>query len=634
MNLTKIFHIAAASLVVALGIASPAQAQPVTSVYFSKGSSCTPGTNADTYTTSGVPLTVSLCMSTSVSTCGHTIVLQSAAAENGRFVVTSYTLGANYPDANSLFTQTPLTLVNPGTPADLGGTTASNSFAAAGNQLLATFTLAPQSSATGATHVLSLANTSIVALVKNGDNACGQVEVPDEFAMNSVATPATYILTRNTTPVFTSAANTTFQLGNNTSSFTPVASGNPNPTITLVNGSVPGMSFNGTSLTGTPTANGTYMLTFRATGNGFSDQVVTVNVTGQASQTINFPNPGQQQFGAPIMLSATGGGSGNPIVFTSGSPAVCLVSGNTLTMLTATTVQTGKCIVNANQAGNANYTAALQAQIDFSIIGSPPGAPTIGTAINGNGQATISFTAPASSGGRPITGYIVYCGGFSNPGLSSPITIAGLSNGTSYNCTASAINDLGPSVSSGIVVATPSAAAPLALIGVKSRKMHAGVPYDLVIDTARVIGDNNISVEPRQIGSGFTIVFEFNGPVTSVTGATSVDALMAAVGTAAMPTFAGSEVTVVLTGVANTKRSTITITGVNGGANFPVALGFLNADVNGTHTVDVLDVISVKGKSGFALNLTNNFLRDINADGTINVLDVIAAKGKSGTSAP
>lgn len=633
MNLTKIFHIAAASLVVALGIASPAQAQ-VSNVYFSKGSTCTPGTNADTYTTSGGPLTVSLCMSTSVATCGHTIVLQSAASENGRFVVTQNTLGANYPDPNSAFTQTPLTLINPATPADLGGTTASNSFAAANNQLLATFTLAPQSTATGATHVISLANTSIVALVKNGDTTCGSVEVPDEFGMNSVASPATHVLTRNTTPVFTSPVNTTFQLGNATSSFTPVASGNPNPTITLFSGSVPGMSFNGTSLVGTPTANGTYMLTFRATGAGFFDQVVTVNVTGQASQTISFPNPGQQQFGAPITLSATGGGSGNPIVFSSGSPAVCLVSGNTLTMLTATTIQTGKCIVNANQAGNANYTVALQAQVDFSIIGTVPGAPTIGTAINGNGQATISFTAPTSSGGRPITGYIVNCGAFSNSGLGSPITITGLSNGTSYNCTASAISELGTSISSGVVVATPSAAAPLALIGVKSRKVHAGVPYDLVVDTARVIGDNNISVEPRLIGSGFTLVFEFSGPVTAVSGATSVDALMAAVGTAAAPTFAGNEVTVVLTGVANTKRATITVTGVNATADFPVALAFLNADVNGTHTVDVLDVISVKGKSGFALNLTNNFLRDINFDGTINVLDVIAAKGKSGTSAP
>ena len=59
-------------------------------------------------------------------------------------------------------------------------------------------------------------------------------------------------------------------------------------------------------------------------------------------------------------MSATGGRSGNPVVFTvaSGGIRVCSVSGangTTVSYLTA-----GSCVIDANQAGNAKYQAAPQ----------------------------------------------------------------------------------------------------------------------------------------------------------------------------------------------------------------------------------------------------------------------------------
>lgn len=72
----------------------------------------------------------------------------------------------------------------------------------------------------------------------------------------------------------------------------------------------------------------------------------------------------------------------------------------------------------------------------------PPGAPTIGTATAGNAQATVSFTAPGSTGGGPITGYRATStpGGITATGAASPITVTGLTNGQAYTFTVAAQN--------------------------------------------------------------------------------------------------------------------------------------------------------------------------------------------------
>jgi hypothetical protein len=79
-----------------------------------------------------------------------------------------------------------------------------------------------------------------------------------------------------------------------------------------------------------------------------------------------------------------------------------------------------------------------------------PGAPTGVTASAGNAQATVSFTAPASNGGSPITSYTVTStpGGISQDGASSPIVVTGLKNGTAYTFTVKATNAAGTGVAS------------------------------------------------------------------------------------------------------------------------------------------------------------------------------------------
>ena len=60
-----------------------------------------------------------------------------------------------------------------------------------------------------------------------------------------------------------------------------------------------------------------------------------------------------------------------------------------------------------------------------------PATSVTGTA--GNEQVDVSFTSPSDVGGAAITGYRVQSNdGIGASGSASPITVSGLTNGTSY----------------------------------------------------------------------------------------------------------------------------------------------------------------------------------------------------------
>ncbi len=94
-------------------------------------------------------------------------------------------------------------------------------------------------------------------------------------------------------------------------------------------------------------------------------------------------------------------------------------------------------------------------------------APDPATGVSGaagEAQVTVSFTAPTDVGGSAITGYRVQSNdGIGASGSASPITVSGLTNGTSYTFNVWAINPFGWSSPSDASAGIAPVAAPRSL---------------------------------------------------------------------------------------------------------------------------------------------------------------------------
>lgn len=125
------------------------------------------------------------------------------------------------------------------------------------------------------------------------------------------------------------------------------------------------------------------------------------------------------------------------------SPGSAFVSvANSPATLTGLTVGTPYSFsvraINAAGTGDAGVSAAV---VPISV----PGAPTAVSAVDGNAQATVQWTVPASTGGSPITGFAVTASApvVTANGAGSPLTVTGLTNGTATTFTVRAINAAG-----------------------------------------------------------------------------------------------------------------------------------------------------------------------------------------------
>ena len=159
-------------------------------------------------------------------------------------------------------------------------------------------------------------------------------------------------------------------------------------------------------------------------------------VAGNAQATVSFTPPAGTG-GSPItsytVTSSIGGrtatGTGSPIIVT----GLTSCTAYTFTVTATNAIGTGPASSPSNSV---------------TPVASAPGAPTAVLAVAGNAQATVSFTAPVSTGCNAATSYTVTSSRVNRTtrtatGTTSPITVTGLTNGSAYTFTVTATNAIG-----------------------------------------------------------------------------------------------------------------------------------------------------------------------------------------------
>ena len=206
-----------------------------------------------------------------------------------------------------------------------------------------------------------------------------------------------------------------------------------------------------------------------------------------AQQTIMFTStpPSPATVGGSYAVSATGGGSGNPVTFSidlSSTAGACSVLDATVSFTGA-----GGCVIDANQTASSGYQSAPEVQQTIPITNPPqtvtPSAPTItGVTTSPSSPPSSSIAAPPSNtappilSGSPRPGYTLTCSpgtwtnnptGFSyqwtrdgKPMATGPTYVVHITDESqALTCTVTASNAGGSASASASVAAPPGARA-------------------------------------------------------------------------------------------------------------------------------------------------------------------------------
>jgi outer membrane protein OmpA-like peptidoglycan-associated protein len=237
--------------------------------------------------------------------------------------------------------------------------------------------------------------------------------------------------------------------------------------------------------------------------------VITV---GDAQITAAFTAPSANGSAlTKYVVTATPSGGGSPVSAECPAPATsCTVTGLTNGTIYDVTVK-------AHNARGASLASPSAAGKPVTV----PGAPTAVSVARGDGQVSVSFTAPASDGGSTITGYRVtrLPGGVQTSCPGSPCAITGLTNGTAYTFTVEAINAVGTSAAGSSGSSVTPAGAP----GGPRNGAATGRPGSARVTFDPPTSDNGSPVTGYQLtltpsGGGTPVVVSCSASPCDVTG--------------------------------------------------------------------------------------------------------------------
>jgi hypothetical protein len=206
-------------------------------------------------------------------------------------------------------------------------------------------------------------------------------------------------------------------------------------------------------------------------------------------------------FGSPYSasLSASGGAGTYAWSVSSGSLPAGLTLSSSTGSISGTPTAAGVSTFTVTLSDGGPPTQTATAQLSLTVTATAPSAPTTVAATPGSASAAVSFTPPSSNGGSAVTSYIATAtpGGFTAVGSTSPITVSGLTDGTTYTFTVAAVNAAGESVPS-----LPSAGViPEAPISPRTLRVKAGTSATLSGLDAKLKPSTAVTVEFRKPGS-------------------------------------------------------------------------------------------------------------------------------------
>jgi hypothetical protein len=152
-----------------------------------------------------------------------------------------------------------------------------------------------------------------------------------------------------------------------------------------------------------PQSGGVRTATLTITSNDPNESPYVINLKGTGvnlNQTITFNALTTRTIGdAPFSLSATST-SNLPVSFSSATPSVATISGNTVTIVGA-----GTTIITASQAGNDNFNAATSVQQTLTVRAAEPGAQPTNLTFNNRTTSSLNGAFTAATGSP--SGYLV-----------------------------------------------------------------------------------------------------------------------------------------------------------------------------------------------------------------------------------